>query len=94
MKDSDLNQVLYPRSTTFQQLGESEPLHGQRFTQDTPIMPEVWLAYARDPLAAKARGVLLTPNSESSVRELVTQLRAALARSRGVEAKRVFLAYN
>src|SRR3982751_7146844 len=94
MEESDVNQVLYPRSIAFQKSRDSQPLHGQRFTQDTPIMPEVWIAYARDEAEARRRGILLSPNSESSVRQLVTDLRAALARSRNVDGKRIFLAYN
>lgn len=40
----------------------------KRFTQDSPIMPDVWLQYGREPLAAI--DLLLEPHAESSTAEL------------------------
>jgi serine protease AprX len=95
MLESDVNHVLYPNSGAAGTYTDPGPVRGRRFTQDTPILPEVWIAYAVNPELAKKRGVLLTPNSDSSVRDLVVHLRASLAKLRGeTEARRIFLAYN
>ena len=48
----------------------------QRFTQESPILPDVWLAYGLQP--GKARDLLLTPNTESSPSVLAYHLRQRL----------------
>ena len=40
----------------------------KRFTQDSPVMPDVWLEYGREP--KKAIDLLLEPHAESSTAEL------------------------
>ncbi|MEO8595962.1 MAG: S8 family peptidase [Candidatus Solibacter sp.] len=94
MQESDVHHILYPTSSESREFRDGAPLRGQRYTQDTPIMPEVWIAYATKPEEAKQRGILLSPNADSSVRDLVVQLRAALAASRKQDGNQVFLAYN
>jgi serine protease AprX len=91
MRESEVFEILYGRS------GSPEsgpgPVRGRRFTQDTPIMPEVWIAFgAAGP--EKTQKLLLTPNSASDISALVSALRHALAAVRGVDPKSVFLAYN
>jgi len=50
----------------------------RRFTQDSPILPDVWLEYAKEPTAAVK--LLLTPFREASAgdvrREILSRLRA------------------
>lgn len=41
-------------------------------------MPDMWIAYGKDRGHARKPGVLLVPNVDSSVRELVLSLRATL----------------
>src|SRR4051812_44871793 len=36
----------------------------RRFTQDSPVLPDVWIAFAREP--GRSRQLLLTPNMEPS----------------------------
>ena len=93
MREIDVNHVLYPKGGggTYADPG---PVRGRRFTQDTPILPEVWTAYAVDRELARQRGVLLSPNADSSISELVTHLRASLAKLRNTEPRQIFLAYN
>jgi hypothetical protein len=48
----------------------------RRFTQDSPVMPDVWIAFGLDP---KARlDLLLTPHVQASAPELATELRRRL----------------
>lgn len=65
-----------------------EQAGAQRFTQDSPILPEVWLAFAAQP---KARvSLLLTPHEKSSAPELANQLRLQL----GPKAAAARIAFN
>ncbi len=94
MQERDIIQILYPNAGTGETYADPGPVRGRRFTQDTPILPEVWIGYGAHNEATRTRGLLLTPNSESSVSELVRHLRTSLGKLRGVDPARVFLAYN
>jgi serine protease AprX len=63
----------------------------QRFTQDSPVLPDVWLAYGRDP--EEQLELLLTPHATSSPSQLAKEVEERLA---GESAPRVTtrLAYN
>jgi len=63
---------------------------GQRFTQDTPVTPDVWLRYAAEP--GKAQELMFTPDRDSTVEELVLALRISLARLAGASSPPVI--YN
>lgn len=52
----------------------------RRFTQDSPVLPDVWLAYNQDPCAPV--DLLLTPYRNGQPAELYTRLRARLKESR------------
>lgn len=56
-------------------------VRGQRFTQDTPVTPDVWLRYATEP--GKPQELLFTPDRDSTVEQLVRALRISLARVAG-----------
>lgn len=59
----------------------------RRFTQDSPVLPEVWLRFAADPKAR--RDLLLVPHKNSSAAELVAALGDRLGNGNAHE-----LAYN
>jgi hypothetical protein len=63
---------------------------GQRFTQDTPVTPDVWLRYASAP--GKAQELMFTPDRDSTVEQLVLALRISLARVAGAASPPVI--YN
>jgi serine protease AprX len=67
-----------------------EGYKGRRFTQDTPILPDVWIAYAagrNEDGSSRAIELLLTPHANSSVQRLVAEL--------GERVKgNAFIAYN
>lgn len=63
------------------------PSGRQRFTQDSPILPSVWIGYAEEP--SRRLDLLLTPHERSSAAELMR----ALA-DRGLGEEGVGLAYN
>jgi subtilisin family serine protease len=52
----------------------------RRFTQDSPILPDVWIEYCRDP--SQPLDLLLTPRRESSPAAMSRVLRDRLARER------------
>lgn len=60
----------------------------QRFTQDSPVLPEVWLRYGEEP--GEYQDLLLTPHKDSSSAELL----AALPKRRPLGSKKTGLAYN
>jgi serine protease AprX len=60
------------------------PTSGRRFTQDSPVLPDVWLEYALDPREAK--DLLLTPYTYGGVRTAPGEL-AKVVRER-LEADR------
>jgi len=55
----------------------------QRYTQESPILPDVWLAYGLEP--GKARDLLLTPNADSSPAILAYHLRERLKGEKTIE---------
>jgi hypothetical protein len=63
----------------------------RRFTQDTPVLPDVWTAFAEDP--AGKQQLLLTPHFDSSAHELYSALRARLERAQG-QGEPAALFYN
>ena len=63
-----------------EELFYGKPEHQRRFTQDFPILPDVWIAYGRTP-AARIE-LLLTPYTESSAAAAAAALRARLAADR------------
>lgn len=54
---------------------------GQRFTQDTPVTPDVWLRYAA--AHGEKQELMFTPDRDSTVEQLVLALRISLARVAG-----------
>ena len=72
MTRQEASQVIYLRP---------DLVKGQRFTQDTPVTPDVWLLYATNP--AKPHELLFTPDRDTSVEQLVSALRISLARAAG-----------
>ena len=52
----------------------------RRFTQDSPVLPDVWIEYSRDP--RPPLDLLLTPRRESSPAAVSRHLRERLARER------------
>ncbi|HET7444969.1 MAG TPA: S8 family serine peptidase [Solirubrobacterales bacterium] len=63
------------------------PLGRQRFTQESPVLPSVWLRYAEEP--SQPQDLLLTPHERSSAADLIKAL-APLE----LEGEKVGLAYN
>ncbi len=61
----------------------------ERFTQDSPIMPDVWLAYAKEP--GTRIDLLLEPHARSTAAELARELHLRVADD---ENRRVRLAYD
>ena len=49
-----------------------------RFTQDTPILPDVWIAYAAEP--SHPRELILTPYQDPTGRHAVTPASPSPAR--------------
>ncbi|MFN2467441.1 MAG: hypothetical protein ABR521_04815, partial [Gaiellaceae bacterium] len=59
----------------------------RRFTQDSPVMPDVWIRYGRDP--SRRVDLLLTPHTTSSASELGFELQKRLG-----DAGTARVAYN
>lgn len=53
-----------------------EGIGGRRFTQDTPILPDVWMAYGLAP--EQPQDLLLTPAREAKAGEVARNLRTAV----------------
>ena len=68
-----------------------ERVKGQRFTQDTPVSPDVWLLYATTPPDTKHE-ILFAPNRKCSLDQLVKSLRIGLELAVGKDAPPVI--YN
>ena len=49
----------------------------RRFTQDTPVLPEVWIAYATEPL--RAHDLIMIPHRDATAGGVAFELRARLA---------------
>ena len=65
------------RRETIEHLFYGRPEQQRRFTQDFPVLPDVWIEYGREP---KARiEVLLTPHNESDAPTVARVLRERLA---------------
>ena len=65
------------RRETIEHLFYGRPEQQRRFTQDFPVLPDVWIEYGKDP---KARiEVLLTPHNESDAPTVARVLRERLA---------------
>jgi subtilisin family serine protease len=62
---------------TIERLFYGEPEHQRRFTQDFPILPDVWIEYGKNP--AGTIELLLTPHNESDSATLARALRQRLA---------------
>jgi serine protease AprX len=63
----------------------------RRFTQDSPVLPDVWLEYAQSyPKHAAAADLILTPHRDASAAQLAHALRLRLARDgNGVPRRKV-----
>ena len=57
----------------------------RRFTQDTPVLPEVWVGYATRPLAAQ--DLLMTPRREATAGAVAAEIRGRLHAFREGEAR-------
>ena len=78
---------------TIERLFYGEPEHQRRFTQDFPILPDVWIEYGKKP--TERVELLLTPHNESDSATLARALRQRLAgdpQAAGPSAARVL--YN
>jgi serine protease AprX len=65
----------------------------RRFTQDSPVLPEVWVGYAGDPEARQ--DLLLTPHQHSSAARLMSVLSERLLGGElGADEGELGLAYN
>src|SRR4029079_10487974 len=62
---------------TSERLFDGEPEHQRRFTQDFPILPDVWIEYGKTP--AKRVELLLTPHHDSDAAPLTRAVRERLA---------------
>jgi hypothetical protein len=65
------------RRETIEHLFYGRPEQQRRFTQDFPVLPDVWIEYGKDPSARIE--VLLTPHNESDAPTLARVLRERLA---------------
>jgi hypothetical protein len=63
-----------------EELFYGRPEHQRRFTQDFPILPDVWIAYGRTP--GDRIEVLLTPHTESNAAAVAAALRSRLEQDR------------
>ena len=63
---------------TIEHLFYGRPEHQRRFTQDFPVLPDVWIEYGKDPNARVE--VLLTPHNESDAPTVARVLRERLAK--------------
>ncbi len=64
----------------------------RRFTQDSPILPDVWIAYCRD--ISRPVDLLLNPRRESSPPELHKALSERLVKKTDESPNPWSLAYN
>ena len=62
--------------TQVESLIYGDPNERQRFTQDFPVLPDVWIAYGQEP--AKLFELLLTPHTRSDAPSLARALRERL----------------
>jgi len=64
----------------------------RRFTQDSPILPDVWIEYAKDP--TKSLDLLCTPHIECSAGQVCQYLNGVFGRQHHGNGKNHHLAYN
>ena len=69
-------QIIYARTSRVQ---------GQRFTQDTPVTPDVWLLFATSE-PDMAHELLFAPHHDSTLEKLVQELRISLGGVEGLRA--------
>ena len=69
-----------------EELFYGKPEHQRRFTQDFPILPDVWIEYGQAP--AKRVEVLLTPHNESDAPTMARALRERLEADGGASRGR------
>jgi serine protease AprX len=81
ISEQQVLRIIYPQAAG---------VRGRRFTQDTPILPDVWIKFGTEPKGAHE--LLLTPHKQSSIRDLVTALRRRLRQES--PKQRIRLAYN
>ena len=74
LKREEILEILYPRK---------DSVRGSRFTQDTPVTPDVWVLYASNP--GSRQELILAPNRDSSVTALARAIRLSLAQVEGIE---------
>ena len=81
LTEQEVFRIIYPDSTG---------VRGRRFTQDTPILPDVWVLFGTQP--DRDHEVLLSPHRNCSISDLVQALRKRLK----IEApnRKLRLAYN
>jgi hypothetical protein len=84
VKPGEILSVIYP---------PAEAVRGRRFTQDTPITPDVWVAFAEKSTPDVPLELLLAPHTMSDVPSLVAVLAKRL-RMAGVDEDDVIVAYN
>jgi subtilisin family serine protease len=77
---------------TIERLFYGEPEHQRRFTQDFPILPDVWIEYGKNP--AGRVELLLTPHNESDSATLARALRRRLADEPRAAAPSARVLYN
>lgn len=80
------------RRETIEHLFYGRPEQQRRFTQDFPVLPDVWIEYGKDP---KARiEVLLTPHNESDAPTVARVLRERLAAEANATGSTGHVLYN
>jgi hypothetical protein len=89
---SEVINLIYPQMRGGDAADPSSVVRGRRFTQDTPILPDVWVAFGEQ--RSSRIEILLTPNSECGIEELVRWLRARFQAEFKDGDNRARLVYN
>jgi serine protease AprX len=89
---SEVISLIYPQMHGGDAADPSSVVRGRRFTQDTPILPDVWVAFGEE--RSSRIEILLTPHSECGIEELVRWLRARFKTEYGNGEQRARLVYN
>ncbi|MEO8259057.1 MAG: S8 family peptidase [Acidobacteriota bacterium] len=71
------------RRDQIEELFYGKPEQQRRFTQDFPILPDVWIAYGKTP--GQRVELLLTPHNDSDAARLARALRERLASDAGLD---------
>ena len=69
-----------------------ETPQGRRFLQDSPVMPDIWLAFAR--ASREHQEVLITPHRDVRTADMAKRLRHAIARTRDAIGGRIAETYE